>query len=133
MKFLMRKWRHDFQSQNSEAWYDLVDDWDLIESSFSQQYGIRLRKTIDDMEWGEFISLLAGLNGDTPLGNIVRIRSENDPKKIKEFNKYERQIRNEWKRKNVKQLSKEEYTQVINDFQEMFKSISNIKRKDVTE
>lgn len=129
MKFLMRKWRNDFQSQNSEAWYDLVDDWDLIESSFSQQYGIRLRKTIDDMEWGEFISLLAGLNGDTPLGNIVRIRSENDPKKIKEFNKYERQIRNEWKRKNVKQLSKEEYTQVINDFQEMFKSISNIKER----
>lgn len=133
MKYLMRKWRNDFQSQNSEAWYDLVDDWDLIESSFSQQYGIRLRKTIDDMEWGEFISLLAGLNGDTPLGNVVRIRSENDPKKIKEFNKYERQIRNEWKRKNVKQLSKEEYTQVIKGFQEMFKSISNIKRKDVTE
>ena len=56
-----------------------------------------------------------------------------EAKKIKEFNKYERQIRNEWKRKNVKQLSKEEYTQVIKGFQEMFKSISNIKRKDVTE
>lgn len=35
------------------------------------------------MSWGEFCSLLSGLMPDTPLGQIVGIRSEKDPKKSK--------------------------------------------------
>lgn len=95
MKYLMRKWRNDFQN-NDESFYDLIDDFDLIESSFAQQYGIRLRMEIDTMKWGEFSSLLSGLNGDTPLGNIVRIRSEKDPKVIKNFTENEKRIRSKW-------------------------------------
>ena len=48
------------------------------------------------MSWGEFCSLLSGLMPDTPLGQIVGIRSEKDPKKIKNFTKEQRKIRNDW-------------------------------------
>jgi len=51
----------------------------------------------DDMLWDEFINLLSGLNGDTPLGYLVRIRSEKDPKKVKNFTQMEKKIRNDWK------------------------------------
>lgn len=49
------------------------------------------------MLWDEFTTLLAGLNGDTPLGYLVRIRSEKDPKVKKKFTKEEKKIYNEWR------------------------------------
>ena len=79
---------------------------------------------MDDMEWGEFSSLLAGLNGDTPLGNIVRIRSENDPETLKKFTASEKKIRSEWLNKNATQISAETYKQAMNNFKEMFIALS---------
>lgn len=128
MKYLMRKWRNDFQN-NDEAFYDLIDDFDLIESSFAQQYGIRLRMEIDTMKWGEFSSLLGGLNGDTPLGNIVRIRSEKDPKVIKNFTESEKKIRSKWLNKNAKQISREDYQQAMESIKNMFKSMAKQNEK----
>lgn len=128
MKYLMRKWRNDFQN-NDEAFYDLIDDFDLIESSFAQQYGIRLRMEIDTMKWGEFSSLLGGLNGDTPLGNIVRIRSEKDPKVIKNFTESEKKIRSKWINKNAKQISREDYQQAMESIKNMFISIAKQNEK----
>lgn len=128
MKYLMRKWRNDFQN-NNEAFYDLIDDFDLIESSFAQQYGIRLRMKIDTMKWGEFSSLLSGLNGDTPLGNIVRIRSEKDPKVIKNFTENEKRIRSKWLNKNAKEISHEDYQQAMESIKNMFKSIAKQNEK----
>jgi hypothetical protein len=124
----MRKWRNDFQN-NDESFYDLIDDFDLIESSFAQQYGIRLRMEIDTMKWGEFSSLLSGLNGDTPLGNIVRIRSENDPKVIKNFTENEKRIRSKWLNKNAKEISHEDYQQAMESIKNMFKSIAKQNEK----
>ena len=124
----MRKWRNDFQN-NNEAFYDLIDDFDLIESSFAQQYGIRLRMEIDTMKWGEFSSLLSGLNGDTPLGNIVRIRSEKDPKVIKNFTESEKKIRSNWLNKNVKQISQEDYKQAMENIKNMFISMAKQNEK----
>lgn len=128
MKYLMRKWRNDFQN-NDESFYDLIDDFDLIESSFTQQYGIRLRMEIDTMKWGEFSSLLSGLNGDTPLGNIVRIRSEKDPKVIKNFTENEKRIRSKWLNKNAKEISHEDYQQAMESIKNMFKSIAKQNEK----
>lgn len=128
MKYLMRKWRNDFQN-NDESFYDLIDDFDLIESSFAQQYGIRLRMEIDTMKWGEFSSLLSGLNGDTPLGNIVRIRSEKDPKVIKNFTENEKRIRSKWLNKNAKEISHEDYQQAMENIKNMFKSIAKQNEK----
>lgn len=124
----MRKWRNDFQS-NNESYYDLIDDFDLIESSFAQQYGIRLRNEIDTMKWGEFSSLLSGINGDTALGNIVRIRSEKDPKVIKNFSKHEKEIRSKWVNKNAKEVSQENYKQAMENFKNMFKAMAKQNEK----
>lgn len=121
----MRKWRNDFNNEEGyETWYDLFDDWDLIASSLKTQYGYSIRKEIDNLDWGELISDIAGLNGDTPLGNIVRIRSEKDPEAIKKFSPWEKQIRNEWLNKNASQMSKETYERAMNDFKNMFIALS---------
>ena len=99
---IMTRWSTAFvnQPRNNNDYYNLFDDYYLIESSFAQQYGIRLRQE-DSMTWDEFCSLLSGLNGETPLGNVVRIRSETDRKKIREFSKHEKKIYDDWHRKHM--------------------------------
>lgn len=110
------------QNNSGEAYYDLIDDWNLIESSFVKQYGIRLRQD-DDMSWDEFCSLLTGIMYDTPLGRVVEIRSEKDPKVIKEFTKEEKRIYNEWRYRRQEKVcqgktEKLTYENFWKDFQE---------------
>jgi hypothetical protein len=95
----------------------------LIESSFLKQYGIRIRNE-DDMSWSEFCSLLSGIMHDTPLGSIVSIRSEKDPKIIKDFTKEQRKIRNDWILKRNKKLKEDPvaYKKYIESFQNWCKS-----------
>lgn len=114
-----------FASPNQEkGFYDLIGDWELIEASFAQQYGIRLRRE-DDMSWDEFTTLLCGINGDTPLGRIVSIRSETDSETIKRFSPSEKKIRDEWRRSHRKIITdKQEYEAAMTGFLEMFKSIA---------
>ena len=73
MKKVMRKWRNDFNNTSTyDPGYDLFDDWDLVASSLKTQYGYSIRKEIDNLDWGELISDIAGLKGDTPLGKILK-------------------------------------------------------------
>lgn len=83
----------------TECWYDFYDDFPLIEASITAQYGIRLRKEFDDISWGEVKTLIQGLSSDTPLGNMVSIRSENDKNILKNFSPAQHKIRNDWRRK----------------------------------
>lgn len=77
------------------------------------------------MLWGEFTTLLGGLNGETPLGHIVSIRSERDSEKLKKFSPQERKIRNEWRAKHRKIITDTaEYDFAISGFRDMFKSLS---------
>ena len=99
----LKRHRNDFR--NEEQWYDLFDDWTLIEASFAAQYNIRLRNE-DDMPWTEFCTLLSGLMPETPLGQIVSIRSEKDPKIIKGFTKEQKRIRNDWQKRKMKKIGK---------------------------
>ena len=57
------------------------------------QYGIRLRN--DDMTWSEFCTLLKGIMPETPLGQIVSIRSEEDKNMLKNFTKEQHKIKND--------------------------------------
>lgn len=53
------------------------------------------------MSWSEFCTLLSGLMPETPLGQIVSVRAEKDPKTIAKFSPEQKRIRNEWiKKKN---------------------------------
>jgi hypothetical protein len=77
------------------------------------------------MSWDEFSTLLAGLNGDTPLGHIVSIRSETDKERLKQFTPAERKIRNEWRSRNrVVVTDKTENEKALENFHAMFKALS---------
>lgn len=56
---------------------------------------------------------------DTPLGNIVSIRSEKDPKVMKNFTKEQREIRNKWiLRRNEKlKANPEAYKSYVSNLQ----------------
>ena len=99
----MRRLKHDFKTstkQPTNTWYDLREDWALIESSIASQYGIRLRQA-SDMSWSEFSNLVTGLLPETPLGAIVKIRSEDDPEMLKKFNADQIAIRSKWRERQA--------------------------------
>ena len=95
------------------------EDWALIESSIASQYGIRLRQSAD-MPWSEFKNLVTGLLPETPLGAVVKIRSEDDPKIIKQFNADQMAIRNKWREKQA--------LQQLSDPEVLEKSMDNLSR-----
>lgn len=124
----MKKQRPDFRDTSStqEHFYDLREDWPLIEASIAKQYSIRIRSHVD-MPWDEFCTLVAGLMPDTPLGQIVTIRAEKDAKTIKSFSPDQKRIHREWQTKvakkkleNPEKLEKD-LNQLIGMFKLMFK------------
>ena len=48
------------------------------------------------MHYTEWLLLVGGIMEDTPLGQVVLIRKENDHNRLKNFTKYEPTIRREW-------------------------------------
>lgn len=90
------------------SWYDFYDDWDLIESSIAQQYGIRLRNEIKTISWTEVKVLVSGLLSDTPLGRVIQIRSENNKEQLKNFTPEMHKIRNDWRNRLAKEKLKDE-------------------------
>lgn len=85
------------------AWFDIVDDWDLIVVSLAQQYNV----LIDEMSEEEgndiyiktFLRLVSGLKPETSLGYIVSIRSEEDYKIRKKFTEDEKMIWLKWQKR----------------------------------
>lgn len=121
----LRKWLTDFKNHKknqNDNYYDLIDDYDLIEQSFFKQYGIRLRSV--ELETDEFLNLLSGIMADTPLGLIVQIRSETDPEVIDSFTPEQKRIRSEWINKKAKEISKEDYDKAMENFKNMLISFA---------
>lgn len=125
MKYHTRKWKNDFKNQsNNETWYDLEDDWELVASSLKTQYKYSIRKEINNISWAELCSDISGLMGETPLGNIVQIRSEDDKERLKNFTQEQKNIRWEYRNKMAQKMDKEEFKKVITEFQKMFKEMA---------
>lgn len=80
----------------------------MIEASFLSQYGIRLKVT--ELQFDEFLNLTSCLMSDTPLGQIVAIRSETDADIISKFTDNQRKIYNDWVRRKTLN-NKEKYTE----------------------
>jgi hypothetical protein len=95
----------------------------LIVSSFAQQYGIRLYYEYETIPCEEFRQLLSGLNGETPLGYVVQIRSENDLKKINNMTKHEKEIREKWANYNNKNRKNERKKIKKEDISKIFSKI----------
>lgn len=104
--------------ENSDPYYDIIEDFDLIIASFQSQYGIRLSRDLDGMKWDEFRALLVGIGPETPLGRIVAIRSEDDKEILKHFTPDQKRIRNEWQQKRAKSKS-------VNDTQKFLEAMKN--------
>lgn len=120
----MMKPRNGFESKPHNTWYDIREDWDLIEASFASQYGIRIRYQTD-MPWTEFCVLVSGLMHDTPLGQVVAIRAETDEDMIKSFSPDQKRIRDEWRdRQAEKQL--EDPEQLDKDMEQLGKMFANM-------
>lgn len=107
--------------KSSDPYYDLIDDFDLIVSSFQSEYGIRLSRELGNgMKWAEFRSMLVGMSPDSALGRIIAIRSEDDGEVLKHFTPEQKKIRNEWRRKKAQKISKEEMEDVLEEFKNAF-------------
>ena len=76
------------------------------------------------MSWAELCSDISGLMGETPLGNIVQIRSEDDKERLKNFTQEQKNIRWEYRNKMAQKMDKEEFKKVITEFQKMFKEMA---------
>lgn len=72
------------------------------------------------MPWDEFKDLLAGLGPDTPLGRIVRIRTEKDEKVLKNYTPEMNKIRSDWQQKIAKEKSKDEVDKFLEQMKSMF-------------
>lgn len=123
----LKKWSRLFATpqHNNESYYDLFEDWDLIDASVTQQYGIRLRYE-PEMQWGEFCALLTGLNGDTPLGHVVDVRSTTDKERIKNMSASDKRIRAEWQaRQSNKPIDSKSYMQSMRALEEAMKALAS--------
>ena len=88
--------------ESSDPYYDLIEDFDLVVSSFQSQYGIRLSRELPaGMKWEEFRDLLVGIGPDTALGRIVSVRAEDRKEYLENFTPEQHRIRNEWKSKHA--------------------------------
>ena len=101
-------------------WYDFYDDWELIEASIAQQYGIRLRSVINTISWSEVKMLISGLLGNTPLGKVIEIRSENNKDMLKNFTPEMHKIRNDWRNRLAKNK--------LNDKESLDRTFENMEK-----
>lgn len=65
------------------------------------------------MTWKEFCSLLSGIMPDTPLGQVVSIRSEQDKNIIKNFTPSQKKIRQEWQKRIAQEKRSENIEQEL--------------------
>ncbi|WP_330674512.1 Gp15 family bacteriophage protein [Blautia faecis] len=99
----------------------MIDDFDLIASSFQSQYGLRLSKEIPaGMSWDEFSDLLSGIGPDTALGRIVAIRAEENEEILKHFTPEQRRIRREWRTKQAMKVSEEDRDKFLEAMKQAF-------------
>lgn len=67
------------------------------------------------MSWKEFSVLVSGLGKDTPLANIIAIRSETDGEVIKKMTREQKAIRTEWHRRLFDKKTKEEQDREVQE------------------
>ena len=66
----------------------------------------------------DFNLALVGLLPETPLGRLVQIRSEKDPKRIQKMSSWERQQRAEWTDYKIKKEIKRQLTMTKTQLEE---------------
>ena len=75
----------------------------------------------DKMDWIEFTTLLAGIMPDTPLGNVISIRAEDDADTLEHFSEEQHRIRDKQTQRMIESMNKEE---VMKEVYAMFMDMS---------
>ena len=78
----------------------------------------------EDISVSEYRKLLVGMMADTPLGEVVRIRSETDRETIEQMTAQEKKIRSDWQKFRAQKPCKQQITISVEQFQQMMRSIS---------
>lgn len=73
-----------------------------------------------DMDYKEFSTLLHGLLPTTPLGEIVQVRAEDNPEILKNFNDAQRRIRDQWRSKQIVEMTEDEKQKQVDELQTIF-------------
>ena len=93
----MKSWRNKRTHDNDgDCFYDLYFDEKTIAASIAKTYGI-LPSQQEDLQISDFFLLISGLDAETPLAYLIRVRKENDPAKVQKMTGEELRIREEWR------------------------------------
>ena len=76
------------------------------------------------MKWTEFRAYIVGLGSDSPLGKIIGIRAEDDPKIVQQFNKAQKEVRNRWRTKKAKKTPQKDLDRFLADMQKAFRELA---------
>ncbi len=109
----------------TDPYYDLGEDWELIAASFQSMYGLRLTEALRDMKWREFRALLAGLDGNTPLGRVAAIRAEKDPERLRCFTPEMRRLRAAWLTRQARRMPRRQVEAFLADMKRAFLSLAD--------
>ena len=99
------------------------EDYKTILADFKREYGINLWEEMDDLPPDVFYDLLSELSAEAGLVNLIHIRKTENQDELNKFNKAQRQIRKNWrKRDDIKrQLRIKSDQQFTKTFQENFR------------
>lgn len=67
----------------------------LIEQSIAKQYGV-LPSEQGNLKYADWAKLVSGLMEDTPLGQMVQLRTEKDRDVLKRLTPEQRKLRADW-------------------------------------
>lgn len=85
------------------------------------QYGLRINSDeFRSMPWDEFADLLSGLNEQTPLVEVARMRTTNDRERIAQMTPEQRRMRAEWKNRRARRMPKQSIDEFLSMMQAAF-------------
>lgn len=116
---------------NEEIYYDINDDFYTISVDFRRQYDRSLQDVLndDDVIWPEFLRMLSGLDERSQLVNLIRIRSEKDPTKIKKFNSWERKQYLDWRKKHPQKVRIQSKDEAIKKTDMFFEALKRAQKQ----
>lgn len=67
---------------------------------------------------------MEGLSGDSPLGQLISIRAEKDPEKLKQFTPQQRKIRNDYLSKQAQHKTAKQVKEVLENMKIAFERMA---------
>ena len=104
---------------NNDIYYDLYEDYNIIDCDFRRVHKITLEEALKDenSNMSLFSAQLQSLGQESLLYHYINIRSEKDPVKIRKFNSTEKKIYLDWKKKHSGLKIQDKKSQELYEFE----------------